>query len=116
MSYLVFGGPAASLSKEQYLALGAQGVGGALTNQKVGEVLGAALPYLAKTGQSGPSAGIKKEITKNVSVSYGRRLNEITGQYESQAEIEYKVNRHLSVDSQIAPRNTGADVLYNYEW
>lgn len=116
MSYLVFGGPAASLSKEQYLALGAQGVGGALTNQKVGEVLGAALPYLAKTGQSGPSSGIKKGITKNVSVSYGRKLNEITGQYESQAVIQYKVNRRLSVESQIAPRNTGADVLYNYEW
>ena len=116
MSYLIFGGPAASLTKDQYLALGAQGVGGILTSQKVGEVLGAALPYLAKTGQSGPSAGIKKEIGKNVSVSYGKKLNEITGQYESQAEIEYKVNRHLSVDSQIAPRNTGADVLYNYEW
>jgi autotransporter translocation and assembly factor TamB len=116
LSYLIFGGPAASLTKEQYLAMGAQGVGGALTNQKVGQLLGAALPYLSKSGASGPSAGIRKEITKNVSVSYGRKLNEITGQYESQAVIEYKVNRHLSVDSQIAPRNTGADVLYNYEW
>lgn len=116
LSYLVFGGPAASLTKEQYLALGVQGGVGGITNQKVGEVLGAALPYISKSGASGPSAGIRKEITKNVSVSYGRKLNEITGQYESQAVIEYKVNRHLSVDSQIAPRNTGADVLYNYEW
>jgi translocation and assembly module TamB len=116
LSYLIFGGPAASLTKEQYLALGAQGVGGMVTNQKVGELLGAALPYLTKTGTSGPSAGIRKEVTKNVSVSYGRTLNEITGQYESQAVIEYKVNRHMSVDSQITPRNTGADVLYNYEW
>ncbi len=116
LSYLIFGGPAASLTKGQYLALGAQGAGGMLTNQKVGELLGAALPYLTKTGTSGPSAGIRKEVTKNVSVSYGRTFNEITGQYESQAVIEYKVNRHLSVDSQITPRNTGADVLYNYEW
>jgi len=89
---------------------------GGLTDQKVGEVLGAALPYVSSSGASGPSAGIRKEITKNVIVSYGRKLNEITGQYESQAVIEYKVNRHLSIDSQIAPRNTGADVLYNYEW
>lgn len=115
LSYLIFGGPAASLTKEQYLALGVQGVGG-ISNQKVGEVLGAALPYISKSGASGPSAGIRKEITKNVSVSYGRKLSETTGQYQSQAVIEYKINRHLSVDSEIAPRNTGADVLYNYEW
>jgi translocation and assembly module TamB len=115
LSYLIFGGPAASLTKEQYLAVGVQGVGG-MTDQKVGEVLGAALPYLSKSGASGPSAGIRKEIVKNVSVSYGRRLNEITGQYEKQAVIEYKVNRHLSIESQIAPRNTGADAFFNYEW
>ncbi len=116
LSYLIFGGPAASLTKEQYLALGVQGGVGGMTTQKVGAILGAALPYLSKSGASGPSPGIKKEITKNISISYGQKLNETTAQYESQAVIEYKVNRHLSVDSEIAPRNTGADMLYNYEW
>ncbi len=116
LSYLVFGGPAASLTTSQYLSLGAQSVGGSLTNQTVGEALGAALPYLSKNGASGPAAGLKKQITPNTTISYGQNLNEITGQYEKQAVIEYKVNRNLSLDSQIAPRNPGADVLYNYEW
>jgi translocation and assembly module TamB len=112
LSYLVFGAPAATLTKEQYLTLGLQGLGG-LTDQKVGEVLGTALPFISK---SGGSAMLRKQIIKNVSVTYGRKLNETTGQYESQAGIEYKINRHLSIDSQIAPRNSGADVLFNYEW
>ncbi len=116
LSYLVFGGPAASLTTSQCLSLGVQGVGGGLTNQTVGQVLGAALPYLSKNGASGPSVGIKKQITPNTSISYGQNLNEITGQYEKQVIIEYKINRNLSLDSQYSPRNPGADALYNYEW
>lgn len=126
LSYLAFGAPAATLTKEQYMALGAEqlGVLGGVTTKKLDEILGSTLPFLGggelkmKTGTMGgrPTVGVAKEITKNVSVIYGRNLNEERGQYENQVGIQYKVNRHWSVESQIGPRNSGADVFFNYDF
>jgi hypothetical protein len=43
-------------------------------------------------------------------------MNENIGQYERQVVIDYKINKHLSVQSQMAPRNSGADVFYNVDF
>jgi translocation and assembly module TamB len=124
LSYLVFGAPAATLSRDQYLALGAEqlGVLGGVSTKKLDELLGSTIPFLGGLKVKGttiggrPTVGVATEITKNVSVTYGRSLNEERGQYERQVGIEYKVNKHLSVESQIGPRNSGADVLYNLDF
>jgi translocation and assembly module TamB len=122
LSYLVFGAPAATLSRDQYLAFAAQygllGGGG----NRLGEILGSTIPFLSgikvKTGMvSGrPTVGVEKKLMKNVSVFVSRNLNEERGVYENQAGIQYKINRHLSVESQVGTRNSGADVFFNYDF
>ncbi|MCK9377271.1 MAG: translocation/assembly module TamB domain-containing protein, partial [Syntrophobacterales bacterium] len=124
LSYLVFGAPAATLTRDQYLALGAQqlGVLGGISTAKLSEILGSTIPLLSgikvKTGMvSGrPTVGLQKEVTKNVSIFVGRNLNEERGTYEQQAGIEYKINKNWSVESQIGTRNSGADVYFNYDF
>ena len=124
LSYLVFGAPSATLNKEQYMALGAQqlGVLGGVSANKLSEILGAAIPFLGgikvRSGMLGgrPTVGVGKEVVKNVSVFVGRNLNEERGVYEQQVGIQYKVNKRLSLESQLGQRNSGADVLFNYDF
>ena len=124
LSYLVFGAPAATLSKEQYLALGAQqlGVLGGVSTGKINEILGSTLPFLGgfrvKSGlvSGRPTVGIEKEVSKNVSIFAGRNLNEERGTYEQQVGVQYKFNKNLSVESQYGTRNSGADVYFNYDF
>ena len=124
MSYLVFGAPVATLTREQYLALGAQtlGVLGGITPKKIDEIMGSTIPFLSslklRTGTvSGrPTVGVGTEIVKNVSVFVGRNFNEERGVYERQVGIEYKINKNWSLESQIGQRNTGADVFFNYDF
>ncbi len=121
LSYLVFGAPAATLTRDQYLAFAAQygllGGGG-----KLGEIIGSTIPFLSgikvKTGMVGnhPSVGLEKQVAKNVSLFVSRHLDEERGVYENQAGIQYKVNRHVSVESQVGTRNSGADVYFNYDF
>ena len=124
LSYLVFGAPAATLSKEQYFALGAQqlGVLGGISSQKLSEILGSTLPFLSglklKSGlvSGRPMVGVEKEVVKNVSIFAGRNYNEERGVYERQVGVEYKFNKNLSIESQVGTRNSGADVFYNYDF
>jgi translocation and assembly module TamB len=123
LSFLVFGAPAATLSRDQYLAFAAQygllGGGGA---NRLGEILGSTIPFLSgikmKTGlvSGRPTVGVEKEVVKNVSVFVSRNLNEERGVYENQVGIQYKINRNLSIESQVGTRNTGADVYFNYDF
>ena len=48
LSYLAFGAPSATLTREQYMALGAQqlGVLGGVSANKLSEILGSAIPFL----------------------------------------------------------------------
>jgi autotransporter translocation and assembly factor TamB len=124
LSYLVFGAPTATLTKDQYLSLGQQswGVLGGVTSKKINEILGQSLPFLGgfkvRSGMGGGTfaVGVERELTKNVRVSYERHLNEERGQYEQQVRIEYKFNRNLSIESQLTPRNSGADAFYNIDF
>jgi autotransporter translocation and assembly factor TamB len=124
LSHLVFGAPSATLNKTQYMALGAQqlGVLGGISATKLSEILGSTIPFLSgikvKSAMLGgrPTVGVGKEVVKNVSVFVGRNLNEERGVYEQQVGVQYKVNKHLSVESQLGPRNSGADVLFNYDF
>jgi translocation and assembly module TamB len=124
LSHLVFGAPSATLNKEQYMAMGAQqlGVLGGISANKLSEILGSTIPFLSgikvKSAMLGgrPTVGVGKEVVKNVSVFVGRNLNEERGVYEQQVGIQYKVNKHISVESQLGPRNSGADVLFNYDF
>jgi autotransporter translocation and assembly factor TamB len=123
LSYLVFGAPAATLTRDQYLTFAAQyGILGGAGGNKLGEILGSTIPFLSgikvKTGMvSGrPTVGLEKNVTKNVSVFVSRNLNEERGVYEQQVGVQYKINRHWGVESQVGTRNSGADVFYSHDF
>ncbi len=123
LSYLVFGAPAATLTRDQYLTFAAQyGILGGAGGTKLGEILGSTIPFLSgikvKTGMvSGrPTVGLEKEVTKHVSVFVSRNLNEERGVYEQQVGVQYKINRHWGVESQVGTRNSGADVFYTHDF
>ena len=71
LSYLVFGAPAATLTKEQYMALGAQQIGvlGGISTNMISEILGSTIPFLSgikvKSGMVGgrPTVGVGKEVS-----------------------------------------------------
>jgi translocation and assembly module TamB len=122
LSNLAFGAPAATLTKEQYLTFAAQyGLLGGSGGNIIGEALGSAIPILrgikVKTGMVGthPTVGLEKKVTKNVSVFVTRHLNE-RGIYENQAGVQYKFNRHISLESEAGTSNAGADVYFNYDF
>ncbi len=124
LAYLVFGAPAATLTRDQYLALGAQQLGGlgGVSTQKLSEILGSTIPFLSglklKSGMvSGhPTVGVEKAVTNNVSVYVGRNLDPERGTYQQQVGLEYKFNKNISVESQLGTRNSGADVFFNYDF
>ncbi len=84
--------------------------------------MGSTIPFLSgikvKSAMLGgrPTVGVGKEVVKNVSVFIGRNFDEERGVFEQQVGIQYKVNKHVSVESQLGPRNSGADVLFNYDF
>jgi hypothetical protein len=49
-------------------------------------------------------------------VSFERKFDPLHRDQSEQVILEYKVNKHLSVESQMGRRNTGADVLLNLDF
>jgi translocation and assembly module TamB len=123
LSYIVFGAPAATLTRDQYLSFAAQyGILGGAGGQKLGDILGSTIPFLrgikVKTGlvSGRPSVGVEKKVSKHVSVFVNRNLNQERGVYEEQVGVQYKFNRNWSLESQVGTRNSGADVFFNYDF
>ncbi len=120
LSYLVFGRPARALTREEYLRVGpkAAGIVGGLTAQKLQEFLGKDFPLVGNvTLKAGAdTVGVAKPLTKDLTISYERKTE--TGYREdvNQMRLEYRVNRYLSIESQLGRRNSGADVLFNLDW
>ncbi len=124
LSYLVFGRPARSLTREEYLRVGQQAAGilGGLTAGKVQEFLGKDFPLVGnltlRTSQSGErqAVGVAKPLTKDITISFERKYDPLYRDNTEQVVVDYKVNRYLSVESQMGRRNTGADVLFNLDF
>lgn len=124
LAYLMFGRPAQTLSREEYLTVGQQALGilGGVTAQKVQEVLGQDFPLLGnvslKSGQfeGRQTMGIAKPLTKDITVTLERKTSPLYRDDTDQVRLEYKVNRYLSVESQVGRRNSGGDVLFNLDF
>ena len=124
LAYLVFGRPAQALSREEYLSVGQQAMGilGGITTQKIQEILGRDFPVVGnvrlKSGQSEgrQTVGIAKPLTKDITVSFERKTSPLYRDDTNQVRIEYKVNKYLSLESQMGQRNSGGDVLFNLDF
>jgi translocation and assembly module TamB len=100
MAYLLYGRPVASLSREEQGALSAAGAfGGLATRMILKDLLGLAPP-----------------ITRGLTISYQQRNDPLYREDPYQVVINYRINRRFSVQSQVGGRNTGGDVLFNYDF
>ena len=120
LSYLVFGRAAATLSKEEYSSVSQQafGIVGGLTAGKLKEFLGPEIPLVCdvsvKCGEQ--TVGVTKPLTKQLSVSYERKTNPLYREDTNQMKLDYKLNKYMSLESTMGRRNTGGDVLFNYDF
>ena len=124
LAYLVFGRPAQRLTKDEYQRVCQQAAGilVGLTAEKVRELLGKDFPLVSNiTLRSSPTGerqavGVVKPLTKDLTVSFERKFDPLHRDNTEQVVVEYKVNRYLSVESQMGRRNTGADVMFNLDF
>jgi len=124
LAYLMFGRPAQTLTREEYLTVGQQALGilGGVTAQKIQEILGKDFPLVGNVSlQSGQSEGrqtmgIAKPITKDLTVTFERKTSPLYRDDTNQVRLEYKVNKYFSVESQVGRRNSGGDVLFNLDF
>lgn len=100
MAYLLYGKPVGALSREEQSAAMAAGAFGGLATQMIlRDLLGMAPP-----------------LTKGLSITYQHRNDPLYRDDPYQVVINYRINRHFSVESQVGGRNTGGDVLFNYDF
>ncbi len=120
LSYLVFGRPAATLNKDEYTTVGQRAVGlmGGISAKKFQEILGTDFPLVGNVSmRSGEkTVGVTKPLTKELSVSFERKTDPLYRENTDQVRVEYKVNKYMSVESTAGRRNTGGDVLFNYDF
>ncbi|MDD2900909.1 MAG: translocation/assembly module TamB [Syntrophales bacterium] len=124
LAYLVFGRPAQSLTREEYQTVGQQALGilGGISAQKIQEFLGKDFPLVGnvrmKGGQSEgrQTVGIAKPLTKDITVTFERKTSPLYRDDSNQVRLEYKVNKYLSLESQMGERNSGGDVLFNLDF
>ncbi len=120
LSYLVYGRPAAALSREEYNTVGQQALGvlGGVTTQKIKEIFGENAPLVCdlsmRCGEQ--TVGVSKPLTKQLSVTFEHKTNPLYRDNTEQMRLEYKVNKYLGADSTMGTRNTGGDVLFNYDF
>jgi translocation and assembly module TamB len=124
LAYLMFGRPAQTLTREEYLTVGQQALGilGGITAQKIQEILGQDFPLVGNVSLKGGQSegrqmmGVAKPLTKDLTVSFERKTSPLYRDDTNQVRLEYKVNKYLSMESQVGRRNTGGDVLFNLDF
>ncbi|MDD5642748.1 MAG: translocation/assembly module TamB domain-containing protein, partial [Syntrophales bacterium] len=119
LSYLIFDRPTSGLNKQEFdVTQQAVGVLGGITARKIQEFLGKDFPVLGDVSmRSAPGTiGITKPLTKGVTLSVERKLNPAQGDNPVQLRLQYRINRHFSLEAEGGQSRSGADALFNYEW
>jgi hypothetical protein len=66
------------------------------------------------TSSQGGVIEIGKHITPDLSVTYGQG---VMGETEKQVQVEYRINRHLSIQTQVgSEEQSGVDVFWRYDF
>jgi translocation and assembly module TamB len=100
MAYLLYGKPVAYLSREQQSTVSAAGAFGGLAARVILKDL----------------LGMAPSFTKGLTVSYQQPSDPLYREDPYQVVINYRINRRISVQSQVGGRNTGGDVLFNFDF
>jgi len=119
LSYLIFDRPASSLNKGEFdVTQQAVGVLGGITARKIQEFLGKDFPVLGDVNikASQGTIGVTKPLTKGVTLSLERKLSPTEGDDPVQLRLQYRINRHLSLEAERGQSRTGADALFNFEF
>jgi len=120
LAYLLFGRPARALTREEYQVVSPEALGalGGLAAKKLQNFLGKGFPLLGDITFKGDTErmGLSKPLTKDLSISLERKINPLSRDDENQIRLEYRINRHLGVESQMGKRNSGADVIFNFDF
>ena len=114
LSYLLFDRPARAITRDQ----AAMGILGGISAEKMKELFGEAIPLVGSlnvTGSDG-SLGVGKKLTKDISVSYERNLDPLSGEDINQFRVEYQLNKYLSLENQFGRRNPGGDLFLNFDF
>lgn len=114
LSYLLFDRPAAAITREQ----AALGILGGITTDKLKDILGGGLPLLGELSISGTegTVGVGKKLTKDITVSYERKVDPLTSADVNQIRLDYKINKYLSAETQVGRRNSGGDLFFNLDF
>jgi translocation and assembly module TamB len=100
MAYLLYGKPVAYLSREQQSTVSAAGAFGGLAARVILKDL----------------LGMAPSFTKGLTISYQQPNDPLYREDPYQVVISYRINRRISVQSQVGGRNTGGDVLFNFDF
>ncbi|HDL90087.1 MAG TPA: translocation/assembly module TamB, partial [Thermodesulforhabdus norvegica] len=121
LSYLLFGRPARQLTARESVSMQEQAalLLGSKASRIFKELLGNT-PFTPdilnfRRGESGSEVlEIGKYLTPDFYVTYEK---DVTEGREDKVDIEYRVNRHISIQSQIGGSgNSGVDVLWRYDF
>jgi translocation and assembly module TamB len=120
LSLLVFDHLADKMTREEYVTATqkAMGVLGSLTAQKLKSLLGEDLPLLGDVSPttSQEALGVGKKLSKDITVSYERKLNPLQGEDVNQIRLDYKIHKYFSAESQLGRKNTGGDLFFNIDF
>jgi translocation and assembly module TamB len=120
LSYLVFSRPAQSLTQQQFRSMGEQVVGilGGFTAKKLKDFLGKDFPLVGDVYVQGgeETMGVAKPLTQDLTVSFERKTEPLSRDDTNQVRMDYRLNRHFKIESQLGRRNSGADVLFNLDF
>jgi autotransporter translocation and assembly factor TamB len=100
MAYLLYGKPVAYLNREQQGTVSAAGAFGGLAARVILKDL----------------LGMTPSFTKGLTISYQQPNDPLYREDPYQVVINYRINRRISVQSQVGGRNTGGDVLFNFDF
>ncbi len=120
LSLLVFDHLADKMTREEYVTATqkAMGLVGSLTAQKLKSLLGDELPLLGEVSPttSQEALGVGKKLSKDITVSYERRLNPLQGEDVNQVRLDYKFHKYFSAETQLGRKNTGGDLFFNIDF
>ncbi len=123
LSYLLFGHPAGELNTKQQFQLQDRAASwiGSQTSHVLKDVFGNnpwtpdTLHYRSSDDRKeGAVVEIGKYVTPDLYVTYGKGIR---GETENQVQVEYRLNRHLSVQTQVGgAEQSGVDVFWRYDF
>ncbi len=120
LSLLIFDHLADKMTREEYVTVTQKAMGliGGLTAQRLKALLGGRLPFFGEVtpSTSQEALGLGKKVSKNITISYERKLNPLQGEDVNQIRLDYKIRKYFSAETQLGRKNSGGDLFFNLDF